>query len=100
VSRRYILVGTAWVVLQSAVAAYNSFHARGASLGRNLPLAPLGFLVLIPLPVNGLVRRRTGWHGLGGGELGTVWIMTAAACVMPLRGVVAFLVPLLASPLH
>jgi len=99
-SRRSILIGTAWVVLQSAVAPYNNYYARGASLGGSLPLAPLVFLALIVLPANWLARRLPGWRGLDGAEVATIWIMAAAASVIPLRGVVAFLVPLLAAPLH
>ncbi|MBT7099602.1 hypothetical protein HN937_19665, partial [Candidatus Poribacteria bacterium] len=99
-SRRSLLIGTAWVALQSAVAPYSNYYARGSSLGGNLPLAPLVLLALILLPLNVALRRSRRGRPLVGSELAIVWIMTAVASVIPLRGVVAYLVPLLASPLH
>lgn len=99
-SRRSLLIGTAWVALQSAVAPYSNYYARGSSLGGNLPLAPLALLALVLLPVNSALRRSARCRGLNAAELATVWIMAAVASVIPLRGVVAYLVPLLASPLH
>jgi hypothetical protein len=99
-SRRSLLIGTAWVALQSAVGPYNNYYARGSSFGGNLPLAPLLLLGLVLLPANALARRLRRGSEFTSVEIATVWVMAATASVIPLRGVGAFLVPLLAAPLH
>jgi len=50
--------------------------------------------------VNVVIKRLKPGKELSGGELATVWIMTVIASGIPSWGLIAFLVPLLASPVY
>ncbi len=94
---RAFLIGLAWVAVQSALAPYNNYVLRNSSFGGNLPLAPLLLLAFFVLIWNPAAARWTPKARLRSGELAFIWIMSAIASVLPLRGLTAFLIPLLAS---
>jgi hypothetical protein len=97
---RAFLIGITWVVLQSLVAPYSNYAVRSSSLGGNLPLASFMILSFLSLVANPIVRRVKLSAGLSSAELGSIWIMSAVASVIPLRGLVGFLLPLLAAPVY
>ncbi len=97
---RAFLIGIAWVVLQSLVAPYNNYAVRSSSLGGNLPLASFLILSFLSLVANPVAQRVKPSARLNSLELGCIWIMSAVASVIPLRGLVGFLLPLLAAPVY
>ena len=94
---RAFLIGAAWTAAQSALGPYNNYVLRNSSFGGNLPMAPFLFLALLALVWNPIVGKRLPKARLNSSELAAVWIMSAVASVIPLRGMTAFLLPLLAS---
>ncbi|MFQ6041820.1 MAG: DUF6785 family protein [Candidatus Poribacteria bacterium] len=98
---RAILIGITWVIIQSIVAPYNNYYIRGSSLsGNHFPVTSVFILTLLCLVVNVIIKKVKPGRELSAKELATVWIMTVIASGIPSWGLIAFLAPLLASPLY
>ena len=98
---RAIFIGIIWVIVQSIIAPYNNYYIRGSSLsGNHFPVTSVFILTVLCLVVNVIIKKVKPGRELSAKELATVWIMTAIASSIPSWGLIAFLVPLLASPLY
>ena len=96
---RALGIGLLWVVVQSAVMPFNEGAVRGTSLtGNHIPACSMIALLLLVLGVNTVWRKLRPGSELRPGELAVVWVMSSVAANIPFRGLLGFLIPLIASP--
>ena len=97
---RTIPVALVCIAFLSAVGGYIHGNSLGQMVANHMPLGGLFFLILLIFLVNPFLRKLGKDFEFSTSELALIWIMIAASSAVPGYGMMEFLFPYLAAPLH
>lgn len=101
VNLRSFLIGTAAVIVTSALPTYNDHVvANTFFIGSYLPLALVLLMFVLVVLANSLLRRFVPGQAFSSGELAVIFLMQMIACSLASQGLFRYFMPMIIGPFH
>ncbi|MDE0317733.1 MAG: hypothetical protein OXM61_22875 [Candidatus Poribacteria bacterium] len=98
---RALLLGSALVIVQTAITPYNDYYLQGTDVaGNHFPLGAVFTLIFLTLVINPILKRVFPRATLNPAELIVIWVMMGVSSAIPSKGMMGFLLPYLAAPVY